>query len=441
MLKRLSIAAIAITLSAFSFTNDVIAAPAAGNNSISSLPIEATSIASDDLLLVSAKQPNGSYVSKKAKASLLKGADGANGAQGAQGPQGPQGLPGAKGETGPQGLRGLTGATGSPGLQGLTGAKGDKGEKGDTGDQGPQGLTGPAGTKGDQGPKGDKGDKGEKGDQGNDGLQGLQGYKGDQGDPGEPGPKGDQGEQGPKGDKGDKGDPGEGSNIDVLSTTLTGLDSLAVNGGILDSDTIINAFAKLKKQIATLTAPPNYGDVVDIGGEGFYPFAVTDGTLYTTNQDITIPAGFYRIVTAGAANTGIEGDTNVTRILTAEMLLQGRYSGTGASGTMLDVYSRPINTPTGNEGKKGWLDTTEDEQKTLKFLFATAPDIGKGANGQTPSDNGSTSGTIAVSKIVHFLEPTELRIVIGKHINSSEYDMATAGTGFVWIREVPEPSN
>lgn len=418
MLKRLSIAALAITLSAFSFTNGVIAAPAAGNNSISSLPIEATVIASDDLLLVSAKQPNGSYVSKKAKASLLKGADGANGAQGPQGPQGPQGLPGAKGETGQQGLRGLTGATGSPGLQGLTGATGLPGPKGDIGPTGPQGPQGP------------------------NGLDGAPGAKGDQGPPGPIGPQGPVGPDGLQGPQGFKGDPGESPSTDeILAVPLTGLDAQVVDGSLLEADSILQAFAKLKKQIATLTAPPNYGDVVDIGGEGFYPFSVTDGTLYTTNQDITIPAGFYRIVTAGAANTGIEGDTNVTRILTSEMLLQGRYSAAGASGTMLDVYARPINTPTGNEGKKGWLDTTEDEQKTLKFLFATAPDIGKGANGQTPSDNGSTSGTIAVSKIVHFLEPTELRIVIGKHINSSEYDMATAGTGFAWIREVPDPSN
>lgn len=322
-------------------------------NSISTLPFEATSISNDDLLLVSAKQNDGSYVSKKIKASLLKG---------------------------------------QQGLQGITGTQGPKGDKGDQGTQGPIG------------PKGDKGD---------------------------------QGVQGPIGPIGPKGD--SGTITDVLNTTLTGLNSLNVSGSVVETDTLLSSIAKFKKQISTLTAPPNYGSVVDIGGEGYYPFSQSDGTLYTTPQEISIPTGFYRIVAAGAQNNGTEGDTYVMRSMTSEVLLEARYASVGGSGTQYDFGSRPISTPVGQLGKKGWLDDSVEGKKTLKFLFDTAPDINRGADGANSSYNGGASGSIAVSKIIHFTEPTLLKLYIGKHIDSINYNMATAGTGFVWIRSVPGP--
>ena len=85
-------------------------------------------------------QDNG--VTKRVKASSLKGQ------QGEQGPKGDKGDTGLQGPQGPKGDKGDTG---------LQGPQGPKGDKGDTGLQGPQGLKGDTGAQGPQGPKGDPG--------------------------------------------------------------------------------------------------------------------------------------------------------------------------------------------------------------------------------------------------------------------------------------------
>ncbi|WP_215902442.1 hypothetical protein [Acinetobacter colistiniresistens] len=359
------------------------------NNPLSGLRYEAVTLADDDLVLISVKQPDGSYQSAKAKASLFKGKTGL------QGEPGPPGDPGLKGDPGPPGDPGLKGDPGPPGVPGLKG------------DPGPPGAPGEPGKKGDPGAKG------------------------------EPGPKGDPG---PPGLPGLKGDPGkDATNEDILSAVLVGLDSQTVEGNAAEGDTLLVAVAKFKKLLENLTAPPHHEDIVDVGGEGYYPFTQADGTLYTENQDITLATGFYRIVACGAENTGTEGDTSVRRALTAELLIEGRYGSAGGAGSMLDVSALPINLPDANEGKQGWLDSDENGAKTLKFLFTEARTISKGANGATAEDKGASAGSIAVSKIIHFVEPTDLKLTIGKHIDLSTYDMATAGTGFVWIREVTAP--
>ena len=356
------------------------------NNPISGLPTTDL-IKDDDLVLISQKQGDGSYSSKKIRAYVFKGATGATGATGPAGKPGEQGVPGV----------------------GLAGKKGDQGEKGDPGATGPKGDTGAAGPKGDTGPKGDAG------------------------------PQGPKGEVGPKGDT---GEPGKDANTaNILETKLTGLGQQTEIGPISDNDSILISFAKIKKTLGTLTVPPDYGDVTDIGGEGYYPYKQVDGVLYTESRDITLQTGFYRIVASGAENSGTDGDTEVIRSLTAEVILVGRYSSSGGSGTMLDCSALPITIPLGNEGKMGWLDDDDRAKKTLKFLFAEAPQISKGANGATPEDNGAASGSVAVSKILHFVEPTDLKLIIGQHIDSTTYDMETAGTGFVWIREIMPPED
>lgn len=125
---------------------------------------------------------------------------GPQGPAGATGPAGPQGPPGADSTVpGPQGPQGATGATGPQGPQGL---------KGDTGNTGPQGPQGPAGPKGDtgvagpQGPAGATGPKGDTGLQGATGATGPQGLKGDTGNTGATGPAGPTGPQGAQGPAG-----------------------------------------------------------------------------------------------------------------------------------------------------------------------------------------------------------------------------------------------
>lgn len=365
------------------------------NNSISNLTFEVMNLNPEDLVLISVKQSDGSYISGKGKASIFQGLQGPQGLQGIQGIQGPQGLKGDQGE------KGLKGDPGPSGVQGLQGIKGDQGIQGAKGDQGIQG------TKGDQGIQGPKGDKGDKGDKGEQGEQGIQGEN--------------------------------ASATDILNVLLTGLSDQIETGEIDDNDSVVIAFSKIKETLKTLTAPPNYGDVVDIGGEGYYPFSQADGTLYTASEEITLPTGFYRIVACGVNHDSYIGDTYVSRTLTSEIIIGGRYGGSGGNGTQLDSAARPITTPVGNLGKKGWLDSDADGAKTLKFLFPEAVEIAKGANGATESDNGSCSGSIAVSKILHVVEPTQFTLNIAQHVNNASFDMLTAGTGFVWIRSVPAP--
>lgn len=64
-----------------------------------------------------------------------------------------------------------------------------------------------------------------------------------------------------------------------------GLEAIAASGSMVETDTVLSAIAKFRAQISTLIAPPNDGDVTDIGGEGYYPFSQSDGVLYTTSQN------------------------------------------------------------------------------------------------------------------------------------------------------------
>ena len=212
-----------------------------------------------------------------------------------------------------------------------------------------------------------------------------------------------------------------------------------MTGSVLDTDTVLSAIFKLRQQISVLTTPPDYGDIQDIGGEGYYPYSVSDGTLYTTTQNIIIPAGFYRIAVCGiyAAQSTLQGTTFVKRTLTNETLISADGYSSVPSGSMIGsnpLFAYPIGS-TGSIGGKGWKDGNDMEKDTLKYLFSTAPDIAKGANG-LPGYTGGSSGTVAVSKIIHFTEAMELTLKIGEHYDNGYFDMSTAGTGFVWIREV-----
>ena len=212
----LSAAVFAISLSSASVTHS------ASNNSISSLDLEATSINNDDLLLISAKQNNGSFVSKKAKAVLFKGL---NGAKGDQGPPGIQGLPGVglPGKAGPEGPQGPIGPTGPAGPQG---PKGNDGAPGQDGVLGAIGPTGPAGP------------------------QGLKGNDGAPGPTGPAGPQGPIGPTGPQGPQGIEGTPGRNANLsDILDTQLSGLDEQSEVGNLSETDTILIAFAKLNNTL------------------------------------------------------------------------------------------------------------------------------------------------------------------------------------------------
>lgn len=313
-------------------------------------------------------------------------------------------------------------------------------------------IRGIQGVAGLQGTKGDKGDKGDQGLQGATGLSAyqialLEGFDGDEAEwllsiQGTDGISAYQvavnnGFVGTEAEwllslKGADGDP-----ADVLTTVLTGLDSVTATGAITSTDTVLDAFAKVKATLATLTAPPNYGSVTDIGGEGYYPYAQSDGTLYTTTQDITIPAGFYRIIACAgyAVDTSDSYLTDIYRNLTGERLLYASGDGVSTGGTLYYEAAFAITSPENPLGNRGWRDDTIGSGDLLKHLFSGAQDIAKGAEGIS-GNNGTASGTIVMSEIVHFTEPTLLNLRVGVHKTMSTVDMATAGTGFIWIREV-----
>ncbi|KAF1027059.1 MAG: hypothetical protein GAK29_00865 [Acinetobacter bereziniae] len=106
------------------------------NEPISQKP-RASFIQDVDLLLISQKQQDGSYESKSAEATLLKGKDGQPGKNGADGKDGAPGVNGQPGKDGAQGQKGDRGDQGVPGINGNQGDKGDQGLKGDKGDPGP----------------------------------------------------------------------------------------------------------------------------------------------------------------------------------------------------------------------------------------------------------------------------------------------------------------
>ena len=237
--------------------------------------------------------------------------------------------------------------------------------------------------------------------------------------------------------KGKDGTNGNQQNI-LDTTTLSGLDLATVSGAISANDSVLVALAKLQKQLNSVGVHTHNG-ITDIGGEGYYPFDVTDGTLYTTSQTITVPVGYYRLVSSGLNHddrTHVDRDdvsnVIVKRKLTSQTLLSNQYS-------VYEFVAAAIPATT-KIGVGGWVDDTVSSKKALTYLFTQAPVIAKGANSLSQNSNsGGSSGSLAVSQLYHFTEPTELTLTIGVPYDDAFYDLATVGTGFVWIRQVQVP--
>lgn len=234
-----------------------------------------------------------------------------------------------------------------------------------------------------------------------------------------------------------KGDPGEDApTIDVLGTKLTGIESLSVTGNVIETDSILEAIAKIRSIITTLTAPPNYGDVHDIGGEGFYPYSQSDGTLYTSTQNIVIPVGFYRFLVCGSpvwSSNPESGHVFVKRTLTSNTVISSNGNGFMAGRTSR-VETQNQMSPFYTGGL--WTETDEPSSTILRYTFSTARQISQPAKGIAPYADGS-GGDLALSNIIHFLEPTELTLTIPEPTyTAGSQDPTDMGTGFVWIREV-----
>lgn len=234
-------------------------------------------------------------------------------------------------------------------------------------------------------------------------------------------------------------DGGAGSTQDILSIPLANLNIESANGAITANDTLLTALAKIQKQINNVGSH-SHGGITDIGGEGYYPFDVSDGTLYTVSQKIIMPIGYYRIAAAGLDHDDKNSldNNNISNVFVKRTLTDLILVSTPLNGVF--QYSSAAIRPNNSIGIGGWSDNYEMEQFALKNLFSQAPSIAKGANAASSHPNvGGSSSRVAVSAIYHFTEPTELSLIIEVPSDSTYYQLDTAGTGFVWIRQIPEP--
>lgn len=230
---------------------------------------------------------------------------------------------------------------------------------------------------------------------------------------------------------------------DVTAAKLTGIESQTATGTVVGTDSVLKAIAKLRQQIATLTAPPPYtGPVTDIGGEGHYPFLQSDGTLYLADQVITMQPGRYRFLIASSplitsSPSMTSKTTKVTRVSTLETLVEafnGYYNG-----NRVDRFvAQGVEDRDALQGSTVW-----PSNDILKFAFAGANILNKGADRTVMGTNYSSPGCLVLSQVLNFVEPTELRLILGAPTAVggpvAGFDLTTEGRSFVWIREVPAP--
>lgn len=238
----------------------------------------------------------------------------------------------------------------------------------------------------------------------------------------------------------------------LIDTLLSGIENLSVSGNIVETDTVIKAIRKLRDQISLLTRPVDIGAPADVGGEGYYPFAQSDGTLYTSSQTIVLQPGYYRFVCANM----FEKDVFARRIETGEYLAGCSHLGnqvykTSAPDTIL-LYSNTWLAGAGqnnaqgigyySNGKEGAeTGTLVNSDKFLKYLFSGLPNITK-----VYKQDGIAQisvGNITVSHIVNIVEPTsiylQIPITYASNFFTGNYNYTdTDGMSLIWIREVGE---
>ena len=140
--------------------------------------------------------------------------------------------------------------------------RGDKGEDGLSGQEGLQGIQGPPGPIGETGPQGPSGDDGPMGPTGSKGMRGTDGATGG------PGPQGEQGDQGPMPKHQMRGDairfeiePG----IWGTWINLAGPSRMAVGGGGVSRNTVIDIIAEQELATEVNTLIDTVGDYKYIG--------------------------------------------------------------------------------------------------------------------------------------------------------------------------------
>lgn len=241
--------------------------------------------------------------------------------------------------------------------------------------------------------------------------------------------------------------------VSTSNTSLEGVTAISDSSEVSDTDNLVTAVAKVQNQIRQIIADESNSLVVDLGGEGYFPYSVTDGTLYTESQVITLIEGDYRILCCGSptGGSGVEAPVVVRRYDTGDVLVtsnvQSSIVGNYNLG-MQGVTERLPGTELVPEGffiaqgywrnESGFWESDRDD--ILKYVFDTALVVSQPAKVLESSTLGDgTGGDLGLSKIITVPSGATLQLTL--EIPPSTYaeqdqDPTDMGTGFVWIRQI-----
>lgn len=241
--------------------------------------------------------------------------------------------------------------------------------------------------------------------------------------------------------------------VGVNNTLLDGVSSIAEVSEVSDTDNLVTAVAKVQNQIRQIVTDMSNSLVVDMGGEGYFPYSVTDGTLYTESQVVTLTEGGYRILCCGSPTSGLGAeahvsvkryDTGVTFIISnVQSAINGNFN-IGMQGVTVRTSSSSL-IPEGSfssqghwRNSEGWWEVNKDH--ILKYVFDTAALISQPAKDLGGMNTGGgRGGDLGLSKIITVPPNSTLKLALEippPTYSVQNHDPTDMGTGFVWIRKI-----
>ena len=241
--------------------------------------------------------------------------------------------------------------------------------------------------------------------------------------------------------------------VGANNTSLDGVSSIADVSEVSDTDNLVTAVAKVQNQIRQIVTDMSNSLVVDMGGEGYFPYSVTDGTLYTESQVVTLTEGDYRILCCGSPTGGLGAeapvyvkryDTGVTFIISnVQSAINGNFN-IGMQGVTVRTSSSSLIpegsfSPQGHwRNSEGWWETNKDD--ILKYVFDTAALISQPAKDlEGMNTGGGKGGDLGLSKIITVPPNSTLKLALEippSTYSAQNHDPTDMGTGFVWIRKI-----
>jgi len=241
--------------------------------------------------------------------------------------------------------------------------------------------------------------------------------------------------------------------VSANNTSLEGVTSVTDSSEVSDTDDLVTAVAKVQNQIRQIITDASNSLVVDLGGEGYFPYSVTDGTLYTESQVITLTEGDYRILCCGSPTGGLGaeapvyvrrydiGDVIATSNVKSSTL--GNYN-VGMQGVTerlpgSDLVPEGFFTAQGYwRNESGWWES--DRVDILKYAFDTALVVSQPAKKLESSTVGEgVGGDLGLSKIITVPSGSTLKLTLEippSTYSEQDQDPTDMGTGFVWIRQI-----